>query len=514
MLQRSARGLRASEIRSVPAPVGGWNVRDSLAAMPAKDAVWLENWFPSTSEVGMRKGVEYHVTGIPANVQTLMGYNSPTTRKLFAATPTDIFEVSSSGVVGASVKTITNGYFRYSIMTTVAGSFLVAVNGVDELQLYDGTNWLSINGVSTPAITGVPTTDLTHVTVFKRRLWFVEGDSMNLWYLPVDLVGGAASKFPVGELFKHGGSVMAIASWTLDAGDGADDYLVIISTEGEVAVYKGTDPTSATDFNLVGVYFVGEPVGRKCFVKYGGDLLIITQMGLFPLSKALLTATIERSSAISSKIELIFSMSAAAYGRNRGWEGEVFPRENALVVNVPTSEGFSSNQLVMNTITRAWCLFTGWQAFCWEVWGEEMYFGGAGFVAKAFTGYSDFGNNIVAYTKPAFNYFGTPLQKHFKLVRPLISTSGRVSVGLGLDVDFSDVDRLGSIDILNPLESNWNLDNWDEAVWGPEYAIQNEWYSIDAYTGSCAALRLRIAAKDVRVGWTSTDFAFLKGGVL
>lgn len=514
LITRTPKGLRGAEIHPSPAPVGGWNARDSLASMPVKDAVWLENLFPSTSEVTLRKGATYHAPSVPANVLSLIGYSSPTVKKLFAVTSGNIYEVTS-GTAGASLKSVSSGYFWHVSFTTPGGTYIVAVNGVDELLLYNGTTWQSINAVSAPvSITGVTTSTLDNVAVFKRRLWFVGKNSMNLYYLPVDQIGGAASVFPVGQLFKDGGKVVAIANWTLDAGNGSDDYLVIITSEGEVAVYKGTDPASAATFELVGVYTVGEPVGKKCFIKYGGDLLIVTQMGLFPMSKALLSATVNRASAVSAKIDIIFSQCASVYGKLNGWEGVVLPRENALIVNVPTAEGYSSNQLVMNTITNAWCLFTGWQAFCWEVWQEELYFGGAGFVAKAFSGYSDFGANINAYGKTAFNYFGSGLLKHFKLFQPLVSTSGDINVDVGIDVDFSDIDRSGSISIINPLTYKWDVGKWDQATWGADYAIRNEWYSADSYPGACAALRLRIAAKDVRVGWTSVNYAYLKGGVL
>ena len=41
---------------SVPAPIGGWNARDSLANMSPTDAVQLVNWFPTPTDVTMRKG--------------------------------------------------------------------------------------------------------------------------------------------------------------------------------------------------------------------------------------------------------------------------------------------------------------------------------------------------------------------------------------------------------------------------------------------------------------------------
>ena len=41
---------------SVPAPIGGWNARDSLANMSPTDAVEMVNFYPTPTDVTMRKG--------------------------------------------------------------------------------------------------------------------------------------------------------------------------------------------------------------------------------------------------------------------------------------------------------------------------------------------------------------------------------------------------------------------------------------------------------------------------
>ena len=41
---------------SIPSPIGGWNGRDSLANMSPTDAVQLINWYPTPTDVTMRKG--------------------------------------------------------------------------------------------------------------------------------------------------------------------------------------------------------------------------------------------------------------------------------------------------------------------------------------------------------------------------------------------------------------------------------------------------------------------------
>lgn len=54
---------------------------------------------------------------------------------------------------------------------------------------------------------------------------------------------------------------MAAETWTLDSGEGLDDYLVVTTSEGQVGVFRGTDPTSVATWGLVGVWNLGEPIG-------------------------------------------------------------------------------------------------------------------------------------------------------------------------------------------------------------------------------------------------------------
>src|SRR5690606_31868092 len=121
-----------------------------------------------------------------------------------------------------------------------------------------------------------------------------ERNSMDLWYLPVSSIAGAAEAIPMGQIFRRGGHIVTVQTWTVDAGEGADDMLVILSSNGEVAVYQGYDPTDASAWKLVGVFYLGRPVGQRPCIKFGGDLLIICEDGVFPLSTALMSADVNR----------------------------------------------------------------------------------------------------------------------------------------------------------------------------------------------------------------------------
>ena len=184
----------SNNVASLPAPVGGWNARDSLANMAPTDAVTLDNLFPGVSSVGLRGGYQNHVTGITGQVETLMTYNGGSTDKMFGIAGGNIYDVTTAGVVGAAVVSgLTNSRWEYVNITTSGGSYLYAANGVDAPRLYDGSSWTAITGVSTPAITGVTTTSLVVPTLFKNRLWFIQKDTLKAWYLPTASVGGAAN---------------------------------------------------------------------------------------------------------------------------------------------------------------------------------------------------------------------------------------------------------------------------------------------------------------------------------
>lgn len=509
---RSGTAARKSSTKSLPAPIGGWNVHDPLAAMPANDAVFLENWFPQASDVVLRSGAEAWATGFGTPPLTLLPWNGPDTAKLFASTATGIYEVTSQAAIGASVSMVTSGYYQHTNFQTAGGQYLVAVNGTDSLKLYDGTTWQDITGVSIPAITGLATTNLTNVAVSCSRLWFVEKSSSSAWYLPVSAIAGALTEFPLGAVFRRGGHLVAITTWTIDGGDGSDDYTVFMSSEGEVAVYRGTDPASSTTFAKVGVYHIGAPIGKNCFCKHGGDVLVLCRNGLFPLSKALQSANVK--SALTAKIDTAFAEAASLYADNPGWQVVSYPKGSFILVNIPVTESYTI-QYVMNSVTGAWCKFTGWLAYAWEVFGTELYFASDIRTAKAWTGRSDFGTAITGLAQQAYNYFDSrALQKHFKLVRPVLSIDGEVTIEVGFDADFADDATASSLTTAPDVSSPWDGSSWDSAVWGGGSAVKRNWMSAPAKEGYAVAFRLQVTTSSVNIRWSATDFVYEVGGVL
>lgn len=501
---------------TVPAPVGGWNARDSLAAMPATDAVVLDNFFPGTSDVSLRPGSGDWLTALPSNATAFLPYNKPVGGNLFVSTATGIYDATSAGAAGAAVTTCTNGEWSSVSFINTAGAFLVAVNGVDKMKNYNGTTWVDVDGASTPAITGVTTSTLETVCIHKRRLWFTQVGTMDLWYLDVDAIGGAATRFPVGPLFARGGKVVACASWTIDGGKGVDDLFAVVSTQGELAIYQGTDPTATATWALVGVYYVGEPIGKRCFTRYGGDLLYLSQQGCFPLSKQLLSATIDRSQAISSKIDGAFLAATSTYGSVAGWEATVYPDANALIVNVPIAADTISYQYVMNNITKAWCRFVGWNMRCFIVYNGELYGAGGTKVSKVWAGLSDAGTSITGQIAQAYNRLGRGGQKNVSLVRPNVAVEGAATLAFSLDTDYKSNEAYTQTTFLASASTSvWDTALWDTAAWsGDLSSIESKWLTVPNELGYLYSLRLQITTASARFSWTSTDFALRPAGIL
>lgn len=517
--RKAPRGRQVSQSYSLPAPVGGWNARDSYFGMDELDATVLKNWFPETNDIRVRKGWEDHVTGM-GPVNTLMTYTAPTgTDTLFAVASNSIYDVTSAGAVGAAVVSgLSSNYINYVNFTNSSGtSYLCCFNGADSPRYYNGSSWATITDVSSPGIVGITTSTIVTAAVHKRRMWLVVNNSLRAYYLPVDSVGGDVSNnewIDLGGIAYKGGYISAIGTWTIDAGEGADDYWVAVTSEGQVVVYVGTDPTSSSTWNLQGVWDIGPPIGRKCLIKYQGDLLILTIHGIIPLSKLVMSAQTDPSIAITNKIEKAMTTAAQDYKTNPGWEMIVYPQADMFILNVPIANGALQEQYVMNTITGAWARFSGIEANCWAIMEQDIYFGDSTGVRKFWSSLSDDGSNIETDLRQAENYFGSPgAIKYWKSIRPIFRADGIPSVGVSINPDYSDEVVIDTISYSGNDYALWDSGVWDTGIWSGGLDVTAEWLTASD-VGISGGLRIKTLSKNMEVRFQSSDHLFESGGVI
>jgi hypothetical protein len=495
---RAASQQRVSIGRAVPAPVGGWDAQSPLANMPPENAVILDNFIPRAGYVELRKGFVPWQEGLPLPTESLLVWRGGTQilpDDIFAAAGGSLYDVSNQNEAPVEVFSgAGNARWQWINFANDAGTFLIAANGSVDPIYYDGSAFASTVITGTAGVITLDPRTLVDVMDHKGRLFFVQENSLRVWFLEPFAIQGTANLLDLGPIFDKGGSILCQATWSLDGGSGADDLAVFVTTQGQVAVYQGLDPSDANNWALVGVYDIGLPLSRRSLIKYGSDLVVLTTNGVVPLSQALkLDRAQENLVALTQKIQNAFQQSTTLYRGNFGWEGALYPKGTLAIFNVPTANLTRSEQYVQNVQTGAWCRFTGINAFCWAVANDQMYFGAADSVCLWDTGYADNTNGIVGDIKTAFNYFGSRGSlKKFEMLQPVLRIGSDLAPAVEIVTDFKEKIPTAVPTTITTTGGRWDTGLWDAAVWSPSVQTRDSWTSVTGI-GYCGAVRMRVA---------------------
>lgn len=507
------------------APVRGWVLNENRATAQPGGARILDNWVPTTTGARVRGGcAKYATVHATEAVETLFSYKSGTTEEFFAATQSTIVNITGITnpllVPTPDVTGLGAGYYSTEQFGTAGGDFLYAVNGTNSALLYDGATWTVITGVSTPAITGAVSSSFSHVWSYASRLFFVKKNSMIVYYLPVDSIAGAAQEFSLAGIFKKGGSLLFGAKWSLDAGDGLDDKCVFVSTEGEVAVYSGTNPGSAADWRKEGVYQITKPMGRNAVTYAGGDLLIATEVGVVPLSEAVKRdiASLELG-AVSRNIAPYWQKQAQTL-TSLPWEIIKVPKNNIMLVSQPDASDTYGTCLVANLQTGSWSRFKGWKARCMGVYAGNGYFGAEDTcVYRMETGGSDAGEIYTCTIIQQHEDLGSPgIQKTALAMRPVFQTAQLINPKVEALSDYDETVTAPPSSVLDSLAGVWDESFWDEAVWASTEPVVSsaQWVSVGA-TGSVIAPMVQLTFGVTQTPQTelvAIDTAFHTGALI
>lgn len=513
-----------AQMVTLPAPIGGWNARDAYAAMPALDAFELVNWFPRPDRVVSRGGHEVYASGLGGQVETLIEWRGPTSRKFKAIANNKIWDITAPPgntiIPAAEVTGLASSRFIWTTLSSGVATYVVMTDGVSGVREYDGTTW------TTPTITGVSPTLLTYVNNYRGRLFFIEGGTLNAWYLGRAAIQGAASKLDFTRDAKRGGYLMAMGTWLQDSGEGGiDDLAVFVTSEGEVIVYQGSDPSSATSWSQVGIFQVGKPIGLRCLMRFGSDLCLLLQDGFFPVSTLLQSSVQSPALALSDKIRNAFVGAALTNQTRWGWEAIYHPNGQRVIVNVPTGSGY--DQYVMNAITKAWCRFAGIDGTIFGLFNSDLYCGKLdGKVYRLDNGVTtDIGNPIALSGQQAFNDLGNgACEKFVTAVRFKLGTNGQATINFAVNYDYEIrvLDTGGTV-LTGGGGILWSTDptgvtgqtgagKWDVSPWGSAEVVTQAWFTYGG-VGRVVSPHLSIQSRSF-TSWYDTDILAEAGGLL
>lgn len=451
-----------AQSRELVISTGGWRTDLPLYALPPDAAAVMENWFPEQSYVRPRRGYAPYATGLPTvAVGALLAYQGPSPR-LFAGCNGKLYDVSG-GAATISKSGFSSDLWQSCQFANSGSTYLFACNGFDSVQRWNGISW------SNAAITGpgVPSA-LNSCATYRSRMWFTEKLSTNVWYLPIGAITGAATQMDCGVFMKKGGYVQSIGTWIMPGQAIIEEKLVVVTDQGEVLIYAGTDPSSSSAWGLMGVFDLGAPIGPNPLIRRGGDLLIMTEDAILALSDVIqLPRDTQRRSGLTKGIAPTWVNATRKFKTQTGWSVAVYPKARMGVINIPDPSG--TYQFVWNTITNAWCKFTNMSATTWAAWNDGLFFGGTdGTIYQAETGSLDGSAATDCWLVGAYQGFGAETTlKHVKEIKAQVQVeTSAVELLVGCSFDFNTDKPTTSISVAAsaPVFA-WSLTKWSVAKW-------------------------------------------------
>lgn len=150
---------QVSKTKVFPAPKKGWIRNEALAKPDGMGAEVLDNWFPTPEGIRMRRGSIKRATCTEdAPITHIATYETGSVNKMFATDATSIYDVTPTiadpdAEITATVADLTGGDWSSIQFAAGGGIHLVMVNGADDMERFNGTDWLPVNDTDIYKIT-------------------------------------------------------------------------------------------------------------------------------------------------------------------------------------------------------------------------------------------------------------------------------------------------------------------------------------------------------------------------
>lgn len=516
-------------------PIRGLNFANTLVSMDQSDALVMNNAIARNYGAELRKGhIQWSKGPVPGvSVNTIMQYSpargdalSPgeggplgSGAKLFAcSTDMKIYDVTVRGadpVVSQEVlgQTIP-GEWSYTLFANIEKTFLLAVSDGGGYWTYETTGgWVEIPTgtaalqIEFPAGDSTTTKDFEFIFAYHGRLFFVKKNSSAIYYM-IDsgAIAGKVEMFDVGPLLPHGGDIKCMAIWTVDAGDGIDDKLVMVASEGDLLIFSGTDPGDVTAWNMDGRWFVGQvPRGRRFMAQYGGDLMILCSRGLVRLSELLRGQGLflDMNQSVS-RVNNQLSKSLATQREEKYFEIKLVESERVLFINVPRVQGATGTvQWMMDTNTLGWShVWDIDMVTCETLRGSLFFVKPDNYIYEMFVGNTDVETpdlsgtptstqQVVGELQTAFVPVGEDMRrKQFVLCKPTFQSPSPPKLMMQANVNWSFKTTVGSPTGSQEESYRWDNARWDQARWAGESGTYEGWFGLEGF-GTHVSLRIK-----------------------
>ncbi len=523
----------------LPAPIKGQNTTTVAPKLEPEEAISMVNWFPEPKFVRLRDGVSAFTStaiGTSKDIPSLFTFvnEGGTSVKLIAGANSSIMNVTTSTPAAITLPggyTITNDIWdTASFVDSGGNSYTVMCNGTNTPLMYNGTS------LAVSAWTGITQTKLKAPLSYKGRLYFIEKDSLSIWYGGTGVSGttsSALSELNLGSIFSLSGKIIWHGSWSYDFGNGLNEYYAVVTSEGELLTYRGDYPGD-TEWSLLSRGVMARPIGYRSFAKYGNDVLILCEDGeIYVLSSIIQKNWTSIAINIGREIKSLAGNVSDAL-RER-WSLFISQRQNKIYVvcpkNINASSVVTSTKIyVGNLATRTagyipWCEYFGTPILSMASMQGDIYFGGVdGYIGTMEKGlrYDYVYVNGTLTKRAIYTKLRTSPQRlngdtrgnvQCLAARPLFVGSGAVKYNIGAELDMG-VNAVLSVDsetedsVVGAIwdESVWNTTRWDSVS-----LVSKKWRRIYG-CGAFVNLRIEGSFMDAVVQLAEISLSVKNGG--
>lgn len=366
--------------------------------------------------------------------------------------------------------------------TAISSNIIMANVDAHPILRCDGTGIIDAEFTTD---TGKDVTEFTGVFSHHDRVYAWDERELAFYYGDIGAVTGELVRFPLDRLGNIRGKVSIITSMTMTAANDVNDVLVIITSTGDLVIYRGLNPSDSTDFTQIARLSIGAPVSRDAVEDFGSDLWLMTTRGIVSVRDSMSRGALALVSSVGSAIARSVVDDVKKFGDLQGWQMHARADGSEFIVNVPTSET-TFKQYVFDTENEAWST-SDFPAKHWQNYNRETIFSAIDGKGCALRETSDAGEPITAILHTGWIRLGR--NSSVESLTPTIIAEGEMEVKISVLTDHDeteeDVMMAEQIVTLRP-DDEGKIVSLDEMV------------SIGA-TGRVFQLRLEVTGRNVEI---------------
>jgi hypothetical protein len=390
-------------------PLKGLNLYDNPFTMSQDFAVDLTNFMPPTTTFTVRPGVE-RLLDLNGQVKGIYSYTTGSVMDygenwynsnisygaasllLVKLTQTDgttkLVSVNVSTKEIQEIGTLSNSYYNDDSAMVKHTMFFASGASDSAAYLYHQAKGLGSFSLSIGADGHQTVGNISNIVVFKDYIFFStpgssnvtldnpdpDGDpipsdnSLNIFFIKkmyADILDPLnsqfwkkvenlfsphfASAFSLDGVIQNGGNIIKMCNISRSGSNTVSTYLAIITDQGEIVLFDGTDPTDTKGekWQVIGKFQIPPPLNKWAFSDMEGDLVVVTKNGLVSLRRVVFGQATAITENLENRLMSLFKDYMFQIPSFSQFVGLFYHQRNRLLIfNVPTDLPMPFNMIV------------------------------------------------------------------------------------------------------------------------------------------------------------------------